>query len=468
MTISDLWILMPLLILALGALLVLMVGAIMPGRYGTAIGAVCCGGAALWALQTPPATQAVALGIAATPFARFFTVFFSLTAGAVLVFSHDYVVRREIEGEEYPATILFAAFGAAALSASVNLLTLFLGLEALTFGFYVLAAMELKRSISAEAGIKYLLIGAVAAAFLAFGIALIYCATGTLEIAGAMQATTTGPDRNTLALAGWGLMLTGLAFKGSLVPFHLWTPDVYQGAPTPISGYLASASKGGAVAAFLLLLSRLPDQTFLRPLLWGLALLSMVVGNLAALRQENLKRLLAYSSIAQLGYMTLALLAGRVGHQAAAFYIVVYAAMTLAAFGALAALEDGNGPELLEQVKGLGYRSPLAGASLALGMFALAGIPPTAGFTGKFLIFSAALRAGEYPLAIIGILTAAVSAYYYLRVVVYLYMERPADAGTDAAVPIPAGTLLVLLCFVLLILGIQPALLLHYVARILP
>ncbi|HEY5973700.1 MAG TPA: NADH-quinone oxidoreductase subunit N, partial [Geobacteraceae bacterium] len=408
MTTTDLWILLPLLILACGALLVLLLGAIVPGRYGTWVGVACCAGAVLCSLQPPPVVASTALGLAATPFARFATIFFCLAAGATLLISHDYTHRQGIVGEEYPATILFAAFGMTALAAATNLLIFFLGLEALTFAFYILVAIDLHRATAAEAGVKYLLMGAVAAAFTAFGIALIYCGTGTLEIAVAMGATTAGDAKNSLAVAGWGLLLAGLAFKVSLVPAHLWTPDVYQGAPTPITGFLASASKGAAIVALLLLIPRLPDPTFLRPLLWGLALLSMFVGNLAALRQQDLKRLLAYSSIAQMGYVALAILSGANGYRAAAFYMVAYGAMTVLAFGALALLES-DGVAAVGDLRGLGYQRPLAGGLLALAMFALAGIPPTAGFTGKFLIFAAALKAGEYPLAIMGILTAAAS-----------------------------------------------------------
>jgi NADH-quinone oxidoreductase subunit N len=467
MTFTDLWILLPLLILACGSLLVLLSGAIVPGRYGTWLGVASCAGAALCSLQPPPVVASVALGLAATPFARFATIFFCLAAGATLLISHDYTLRKGIEGEEYPATILFAAFGMTALAAATNLLVFFLGLESLTFAFYILVAMDLNRADSAEAGVKYLLMGAVAAAFTAFGIALIYCGTGSLEIAAAMGATSAGVARNSLAVAGWGLLLAGLAFKVSLVPAHLWTPDVYQGAPTPITGFLASASKGAAIVALLLLIPRLPDPAFLRPLLWGLALLSMVVGNLAALRQDNLKRLLAYSSIAQMGYAALALLGGAGGYRAAAFYMVAYGAMTLLAFGALAVLE-GDGVAAVAELRGLGYRRPLAGGLLALAMFALAGIPPTAGFTGKFLIFAAALRAGEYPLAVIGILTAAASVYYYLRVVVALYLERPAEA---APAPLPPLTSLVPLggaALALIGLGTLPGPLISLLQRLLP
>src|SRR6266567_455046 len=250
MTIADIWSIMPIMILAAGALVVLLLGAVAPGRYGTAIGVVTLLGAAIWCVQLPPQIAVPTLGVALTPFARFFTVLFSLTAAIVLLLSHDYNERRSIRGEEYPATILFAVFGMAVLSASTNFLPLFLGLEGLTFAFYFLVAIDRERPESGEAGLKYLLMGAV-------------------------------------------------VFLLILLP---------------------AAGTGEAL--------RIP--------LWWLAFLSMVVGNLAALRQKNLKRMLAYSAIAQMGYVTLALLSGTGGgYGAAAFYVVAYTAMNLSAFGAV-------------------------------------------------------------------------------------------------------------------------------------
>ncbi|TWJ18879.1 NADH-quinone oxidoreductase subunit N [Geobacter argillaceus] len=465
MTIADLWILMPLLLLAGGSLLILLLGAIVPGRYTTTVGVAVTLGAALWAVQSPPALLAPNLGLAATPFARFFTIFFSLTTATVLVLADRYNSRHGIAGEEFPATMLFAAFGMVTLSASVNFLTFFLGLEALTFAFYILVAIDLNRPASAEAGLKYLLLGAVAAAFIAFGIALIYTGSGSLAIDTAMRAAA---GDNLLVRSGWGIMLIGLAFKASLVPAHLWTPDVYQGAPTPVTAFLAAASKGAAVVALLLLLTRLDTADFLRIPLGGLALLSMVVGNLAALRQENVKRLLAYSSIGQMGYVALALLAGKSGgYEASAFYAVAYGAMTITAFGALTVLDEGGSVERVDDLRGMGYKSPFAAGVLALALFSLAGIPPTAGFTGKFLIFAAVLRAGEFGLAVAGMLTAAVSVYFYLRVVVSLYLQPRNDSFTVPAATATESTVLALVSSLIVLLGVLPGGMLELAAKIL-
>ncbi|MSM39942.1 MAG: NADH-quinone oxidoreductase subunit NuoN [Geobacter sp.] len=428
MTTADLWSLMPLLILAAGALLVLLLGALVPGRYPSVIAAVTAAGVACWMVMAPPLASLPGLGIALTPFARLFSALFGLTAVGALLLSLRYNDRQGIVGEEYPATLLFSLFGMVALSMATNLLVLFLGLESLTFGFYFLVACDRSRAASAEAGLKYLLSGAVAAAFTAFGLALIYAGTGTLLIAPAMQAALS--SANPTAAAGAGLLLLGVAFKVSLVPAHLWTPDVYQGAPTPVTAFLATASKGAALAALLLLFSGSAGSGSLHGPLWCLSLFSMLLGNLAALRQAGLKRLIAYSSIAQMGYVALALTSGSGGHGAVAFYAVAYSAMNLAAFGALAALADQGG-DRLEELRGVGYQRPFPAAILALSMFSLAGIPPTAGFMGKFLIFAAALKGGEIALSVIGILTAAVSAYYYLRVVTTLYL-RPAEPSSPA------------------------------------
>jgi NADH-quinone oxidoreductase subunit N len=429
MTAADIWTIMPIMLIAAAALVVLILGAITPGRYGTWVGSAALLGAFLWCLQIAPQPGTSSLGMALTPFARFFTGFFSVIALSVLLISHGYNSRRGITGEEYPATVLFAAFGMGVLSAATNLLSLFLGLEGLTFAFYFLVAIDRERPAGGEAGMKYLLLGAVAAAFTAFGLALVYAGSGSLDIATAMKAVATAGGGNPLPLAGAGFMLAGIAFKMSLVPAHLWTPDVYEGAPTPVVAFIATASKGAAVVFLLLLLAAAGGIGSLRLPLWLLSLFSMALGNLAALLQKNLKRMLAYSAIAQMGYIALALLVGTDGgYGAAAFYLVAYTAMNLAAFGAIAALSGASEPADLDDFRGVGFSRPLPGGVLALAMFALAGIPPTAGFIGKFFIFAAALRGGEIVLAVAGILTAVVSVYYYLRVVVNLYM-RPAEGA---------------------------------------
>lgn len=463
MTATDLWIAMPLLILAGGSLLVLLLGAVVPGNYGTISGFVAAAAAGLWAMQPPPMTVAPNLGLAATQLARLFIVLFCSIASAVLVFSHRYNERLGITGEEYPATVLFATFGMAALGMATNLLVLFMGLESMTFGLYILVALDLKRETSAEAGLKYLLMGAIAAAFLAFGIGLHYAGTGSLSLPDALKMAT----GNRIAIVGWGFMLIGIAFKLSLVPAHLWTPDIYQGAPAPVTAFLSAASKGATVAMLLLLLPAGGSES-IKPLLWWLALLSMVVGNFAALLQSKVRRMLGYSSIAQMGYVVIALVSGEPGgYRAAAFYAVAYAAMSLAAFGAIAIIESEGKGETVEGLRGLGRQSPFISGVLALSFFALAGIPSTAGFTGKFLIFTAAIRAGEIPLAVTGILTAAISAYYYLRVVVSLYLSDVQERKPVSA-SLSESAVLIAVCAVIMILGIAPSPILGLIRSAIP
>lgn len=449
MTAADLWTIMPLMILGGGALVVLLLGAVLPGRRTSWTAMACCCGAALWAVQLP---AIVSPGLAAASLARLFTIIFSLLAAAVLLISMEYNEKRAIQGEEYPATVLFAAFGMVALASANSLLTLFLGLEAMTFGFYVMVAMDLRRDASSEAGLKYLLLGAVAAGFLAFGMGLLYFATGTLTSAALLKASAGEP----LVLIGWGFMLIGIAFKLSLVPAHLWTPDVYQGAPAPVAAFLSGGSKAAAIIFAVLLLDAAGDVGSLRLPLLILSLASMLVGNLAALLQKSIRRMLAYSSIAQMGYVTLALACGGSGgYRAALYYGVVYMLITFAAFGAVALFERCGAVDSIDAYKGGGGREPFAAAVLALAMFALAGIPPTAGFTGKFMIFAAALRGGETIVAVIGILTAAVSAYYYLRVVVNLYMvssDRPSAGGVTLAEKV----VLLVVGLLILLAGVMP------------
>ncbi len=426
MTLADIWIALPLLILAIGAILTLITGAVTHNQTaGIVIAVIAAIGAGLWSVQSPAVSLAPNLGLSAGVLNRFFTMYFAFFAAAVLVLSTNYNNHRDIRGEEYPATILFATFGMVALAAATNLMIIFLGLEAMSFAFYILAAIDRERAVSGEAGLKYLLMGALSAAFLAFGIALLYCVAGTLDISEVMRRSLAMNDHNPVALAGWGFILIGIAFKLSLVPAHLWTPDVYEAAPAPVVAFLSGGSKSAAVLFLLLLLPYVNNMAVLRLPLFGMAIFSMLIGNLAALRQNRVRRMLAYSSIAQMGYVVVALISYKAdGFQAAAFYAIAYGIMSLAAFGAIGVLEGNGCGTTLGDYSGRGFSHPIAAGVLAVAMFSLSGIPPSIGFNGKFLIFAAAVGAGEYALAVIGILTAAVSIYYYLRVVTALYLKQ--------------------------------------------
>jgi NADH-quinone oxidoreductase subunit N len=463
MTKADLMALITLIILAGGSVLILLIGAVRPGGYlyGLAIAVVVF--ALVWTIAVPATT--VMQGLAITPFSRFFAVFLDSAGIVGLLLASGYNKRRGIVGEEYPATLIFALAGMGAACAASDLLMLFLGLEAFTFAFYLLVAIERDSVRGGEAGLKYLLNGTLSAAVLAMGIALVYCSRGTLRLSElALQPAALEP----LFLAGVCLILLGLAFKLSLVPAHLWTPDVYQGAPAPVTALLSTASKGASVAAVVLILPMVAGWRGGHDILWCLALATMVCGNLAALVQTSIKRLLAWSSVAQMGFVALAFVALPAGGgRAALFYAVVYAAAGLASFGAVSVLSDGSDRDAIEQYRGLGYRNPLAGAALAVALFSLAGIPPAAGFMAKFAVFSAALRAGETTLAVVGVLTALVGVFFYLRVVVALYM-KPAGEAEAAARPLSIyeGIALTIPTVATLFLGLYPSPVLDMLARI--
>jgi NADH-quinone oxidoreductase subunit N len=383
-----------------------------------------------------------------------------------LLLAFAYNRRRGITGEEYPATLLFVLVGMGVTCSASDLLMLFLGLEAFTFGFYILVAIEPDSERGGEAGLKYLLNGTLSAAIMGMGIALLYAGCGTLKL---VELASVASASEPLQMAGLCLVLLGLAFKLSLVPAHLWTPDVYQGAPAPVTALLSTASKGAAIVALLLLFPLLRSWPGFHNLLWILALLSMLCGNLAALQQTSIKRMLAWSSIAQMGYVAVAFVAYSAGgDRSVLFYAVAYAAAGLASFGAVAVLSAGTDCDDLEKYRGLGYSNPFAGVTLAVAMFSLAGIPPTAGFMAKFAVFSAALRGGEVVLAVVGIMTALVSVFFYLRVVVTLYM-KPAEGGEGEGRRLRLSEFLALgiPLAVMIVLGVFPSPLLELLARIL-
>jgi NADH-quinone oxidoreductase subunit N len=467
---ADLSALFPILILALGSTGVLLLGAWWPRRrrlvlLGTAIALAA---AAAAAFHTPPVVEITRM-YGAGPFARFFTALWSLTAAITLLLSVRYADERRFAGGEYTALILFAAAGMALLSSATSLVGFFLGLEAFTLVLYILIAFHKDDPQGAEAGLKYLVLGAVATGFLAFGIALVYTSSGTFHLPEAMAGIASGAQMRPIGLLGWGMLLVVIGFKVSLVPFHLWTPDVYQGSPAPVTGILSTGSKGAVFAALITVLAGMPARGDLTPLLWALAALSMVFGTLAALNQENIKRMLAYSSVVHMGYTLLALLAGGAsGNRAVAVYLVAYSVANLGAFGVIASLSGPKGePQNLDDFHGIGWRFPFRCAVLAVFLFSLAGIPPTIGFVGKFAIFRAALEAGYGWLAVLGILASLVSLYYYLRVIVYMFMTYECEVE-HARGGASEHTALAICLAATLALGMFPGPLLDLIGAIVP
>jgi len=370
-------------------------------------------------------------------FSALVTALIGLAALLSCALSMHYLDELRINHGEFYALILFSTSGMMLMVAAVDMLPVFLGLELMSIPIYVLAGFDRRRLRSNESALKYFLIGSFASAILLYGVALLYSVAGTTSFAGIRAGFDAS---NTLALAGLAFVVVGFAFKISSVPFHQWTPDVYEGAPSAVTAFMSVTVKLAAFAAFLrvLTLSFEPLGDLLGNVLWMLAALTLVVGNLMAVIQENIKRLLAYSSIAHAGYLLIGFVPGTAaGYSAVVFYLIAYLFMNLGAFGVVVALAHrGQDCERMSSLAGLAQKRPGLAALMTLFMIALAGIPGTAGFTGKFLIFSAAVDAGEVWLAILGVLMSVVSVYYYLRVPVLMYMHDPGEesqrAGLDS------------------------------------
>ena len=377
-------------------------------------------------------------------FALFLNVVIGGATALVLLLSVGYLPRLGVEPGEYYALILFATVGMMLMAAGTDLLVIFLALELMSLSLYVLAGTFRTRPEGNEAALKYFLLGAFASGFFLYGIALLYGATGTtnLERLGVALAAP-GAARDPMVLAGLALLLVGFGFKTSAVPFHQWAPDVYQGAPTTVAALIATGSKAAAFGALLrvLVAMRLLQADWVMAF-WVLAVLTMTVGNVVALVQSNVKRLLAYSSVAHVGYMLVGLAAGLYpGAPAVLFYLGVYAVASVGAFGTILLLErEGEEAVDLAAYGGLAARHPILAFGLTVFLLALIGMPPTAGFVGKFYLFSAAIQRGLVGLAVIAVLNSVVAAYYYLRLIVYMYMREPEGAPTLARVT-PAASM---------------------------
>ena len=356
-----------------------------------------------------------------------------IVAGAGLVaVAVSYGERRQGHVAEYYALLTAAAAGMIFLAASNNLMTLFLGLEWFSISLYILCAVDSDRARSLEAGLKYLIVGGFGSAVLLFGSALVYGATGQLQFEKIAAATSAGGLRHdSILILGLAMILAGLGFKVSAAPFHMWTPDVYEGAPTSVTAFMSAATKVAALVLTLrILFTAFPDEAHL----WTIAVAviacaSLAVGNLAALVQRNVKRLLAYSSISHAGFMLIAIASNNaLGGRALLYYLIPYSAMSIGAFAVVAARERELGREVtLDNLAGMGWERPLLGAAMWTFMLGFAGLPPTGGFLGKFYVFSAAYDHGWLWLVIVGIAATAVSLYYYLAVIRALYLRPSAE-----------------------------------------
>jgi len=363
------------------------------------------------------------------PFSNFFKMIIYVAAIITILFSLPYLDREDIHIGEYYAFILFSTVGMMVMVSAGDLITLFLGIELMSLCFYVMVGLKRGSHRSVEASFKYFLLGAFSAAIFLFGISFLYGATGTETISGIAAFVANPGSLKPMVLLGIVLTLVGFAFKISAAPFHMWTPDVYEGAPTVVTGFMATASKIAAFGVFLRVfwVSFSADKMDWNLLIIILSILSMLVGNLVALRQTNIKRMLAYSSIGHAGYASMALLQpNRESLFALMFYVFVYMFMTLGAFGIVLMLrKSGEEGEEISDLLGLYKRHPIAAFTMLVFMFSLAGIPPFGGFLAKFYIFFAVIHAGYAWLAVVGIIFAAIGACYYLRIVMLMYMKDP-------------------------------------------
>jgi NADH-quinone oxidoreductase subunit N len=400
--------------------------------------------------------------VAIDGYVLFFDLIIGYATGLVLLLSMDYIRRQGMESGEFYLLVLLAAVGMMLMAAATDLIVIFLALETMSLALYVLAGFFRSRIEAGEASMKYFLLGAFASGFFLYGIALVFGATGSTNLMRIAAAIAAGAGRDPLLVIGAGLLVVGFGFKISAVPFHLWTADVYEGAPTAITAFIATGSKAAAFAALIRVLAssaRAPQLDW-ADLVWVLAVLSMTVGNVIAIAQQNVKRMLAYSSIAHVGYMLIGVVAGgSLGNGSVLFYLLVYTFTTAGAFGTILLLErDGREAVGLSDYAGLAVRHPLMALALSIFLLSLVGIPPTAGFVGKFYLFGAAVRAGYVWLAVIGALNSAAAAYYYLRVIVYMYMREPETGSATVAVPSFAGSLaLIVALWGVVQLGVLPA-----------
>ncbi|MCP1851773.1 MULTISPECIES: NADH-quinone oxidoreductase subunit NuoN [unclassified Bradyrhizobium] len=421
---------LPELVLAVGAMVLLMIGAYRgqgTTRLVTAL-AICLlvltGVLELWL----PAGKLVTFGgsFIVDDFARFLKVLALIASAATLILSTEYLSQPSSRNFEFSILVLLSTLGMMVLISAGDLISLYLGLELMSLALYVVAASQRDNAKSSEAGLKYFVLGALSSGMLLYGASLIYGFTGTVSFAGIAAAATTGSIGIVFGLV---FLLAGLCFKVSAVPFHMWTPDVYEGAPTPVTAFFASAPKVAALAVFTrATLTAFPGiVTQWQQVLVFVAIASMALGSFAAIGQTNIKRLMAYSSIGHMGFALVGLASGTVeGAQGVLIYITIYVAMTLGSFSIILAMKrNGQALEQISDFAGLSRTNPLLAFIFAMLLFSLAGVPPLAGFFGKWYVFVAAIKANLFTLAVIGVLTSVVGAFYYLSIVKVMYFDQP-------------------------------------------
>jgi NADH-quinone oxidoreductase subunit N len=461
MSTRDLLALLPLLLIAASAVVV-MLGIAFRRSPALAAGLTLAGLTAafvsIWA-AVPVVPRQVTPLLLVDKYALFYIGLIVASAAVVAVLSYEYFEEHEGQREELYLLLLLATLGCAVLVASSHFASFLLGLEVLSVSLYGMLAYSTGRKVSLEAGMKYLILASASAAFLLFGMALIYAATGTMEFSKLREVSLNGSPF--ILLSGTALTLTGIGFKLGVVPFHLWTPDVYQGASPPVAAFVATTSKSAMVALLLryFYLSGALRSHAVFLVVATIAVLSMCAGNFLALRQTNVKRILAYSSIANFGYILVAFLAGStMAAGAVAFYLVAYTVTILASFGVVSVLSNsGQDAEDLEDYRGLFWRRPAIAGIFTVALLSLAGIPATMGFLGKFYILAAGANAAAWLLIVILVVTSVAGLFYYLRIVVVLFADLPEHAAPLEVLSRGGALVLAVLAILLLWLGVYPS-----------
>ena len=467
-SLSDFYYILPELVLTVGALLVLIADVALPKSQRAALAWVTLLALGATAVSLLPFTSTrvdVAHGLMAVDqFALFFKVVFLFAAAITVLMSIRYLAVEGASPGEYYFLILCATLGMFVMAGGIDLITIFIGLETMAVSFYILAGFIKPNQRSNEAAVKYFLLGAFSLGILLYGMSLMYGLSGTTNLR-TMATVFTGQERDPRLVLAVILVVAGVGFKIAAVPFHMWAPDVYEGAPTPVTAFLSVGSKAASFAMLIrIFMEGLPSMNADWRLLFEvLAIVTMTVGNVAAVTQTNIKRMLAYSSIAHAGYVLIGIVAWSPtnprGITAALIYLLVYSFMQLGAFAVVVMLhrQDVVGDEL-KDFSGLHFRNPFAAFAMLLFMLSLGGIPPTAGFMGKFWLFSAAIDAHYYVLAVIGVLNSAISLYYYIRIVVFMYLKKETIGSQPTTSPALAVVLGVAVAGTLII-GVYPRLL---------
>jgi NADH-quinone oxidoreductase subunit N len=485
----DWWAVAPVVVLAAGAFVILVAASLLRNRRcvrdsvtWAAIGTTLTAAGSVWlpswitdnvswlnpqwtTIRRTGPFSAIAESVNVDGFAVFLTLVICVAVVLSLLAVRSFGEREGITGPELPVLILLSAAGGVIMASANDFIVLFLGLEVLSIALYVLAGSNQRRGESQESALKYFVLGAFSSALLLYGIALVYGATGSTNLGtiGNELASTTFFENRLLA-GGVVLLLVGLGFKVAAVPFHMWTPDVYQGAPTPITGFMAATAKAAGFAALLrVFVSALGTRSFeWRPAVWVLSLLSLVGGSVLAVMQTDVKRMMAYSSISHAGFIMLGLEAA--GHRGntdgvpgSLFYLLAYAFIVIGSFAVITVVgRRGDALHGLDDYQGLGKRQPVLALAFTLFLLAQAGVPFTSGFVAKFGVIAAAVSSKSYAIAIVAMLSAVVAAFFYLRVIVRMYMDDDTAPGTAAAVPRPIVVVIAIAAAVTLLLGVLP------------